>query len=91
MESKTQQVQKTPKHAGVHTNEPGFIAEAILDSEEIAVNFLLANKPYNVKLRNQVGVRCLIAQMKTSGTPAHMASLQQLITNRAPTRLEYFV
>lgn len=91
MESKTQQVQKTPKHAGVHTNEPGFIAGAILDSEERTVNFLSANKPYNVKLRTQAGGRCLIAQMKTSGTPAHTASLQQLITNRALTCLEYFV
>ena len=72
-------------------NEPGFILEAILECEEITVDFWLANKPYIINLHNQVGVSCLIAQMKMSGTPVHIASLKQLVMNGALPCLEHFV
>lgn len=66
-------------------NEPGFIIQSILEHEEVTMDFMLVNKPYIIKLYNHVGVRNLIAQMKMSGTPVHIASLQQLVTNTALT------
>lgn len=72
-------------------NEPGFILKATLECKEITVDFWLANKPHIINLHHQVGVSCLIAQMKMSGTPVHIASLKQLVMNGALTCLEYFV
>ena len=46
-------------------NERGFIIVAILEHEETMVEFLLPSKPYIINLHNQVGVRYLIAQVKS--------------------------
>lgn len=61
--------------------EPGFIIKAIMEGEETTVNFFLANQSHIINLHNQVGVRSLIAHMKTPRTPVHIASLQKLVTN----------